>query len=352
VSSYTGNAEKALQSGDPGRATALADQALVSGEALLPAVRVKASALTQLLRMTGLIAEKFEPGHTSPSCLRRGSHGEGMCDLVEELQRSFYCMAGEGESQALESNFELAKTLQDVDVMRQPQPDDGREIVLSMTCCERPLLLERTLGDLLASDLPPSELVFFEDASRDHRVRQMLEGLDAGPHRVHIIANRGFATRSWPANQNVVMRYARQEIPRFRWFVTCDADMALGADWWSATRTLFERFRGQRLPEGRLGVVTTFHPESSHPVIRTVEREGVEMRIKETVGGCQISIPRETLDASLGPLDHRSDWGWSVKLRAAGQFVGATSPSRSQHLGRESLLFHSAIDTASDFEMA
>jgi hypothetical protein len=83
--------------------------------------------------------------------------------------------------------------------------------------------------------------------------------------------------------------------------------------------------------------------------VRVAEVVGVRFRVRESFGGCQVVVPGEVYRSVLGRLDHASDWGWSARLRAAGRFVAATVPSRSQHLGEKSLLFHAECDRACDF---
>ncbi len=343
-------AERALSRGEPGRAAALADRALAEGGSKRDVFRIMARATLEVLVRTGLVTPELEPGPSPPRLFREGAHASSMRELVSSFQRALYGLAAERESHAFSEIFRLGHSLMDLDVVRAPRTGEASGIVVSMLCCERPDLMRRTIGDLLASDLPPADIVFFEDASGDARVLPELAGLDGGPHRIHVVANRGFSTRSWPANQNTVLDYVEREIGGFELFATCDADMALHPRWWSAIESLYEGLRGRRLPEGRLGVLTAFHAEQSHPTRRTARVDGIEFRIKESIGGCQLVVPRDVYANLLGPFDHLSDWGWSSRLRAAGRFVAATVPSHCQHLGESSLLFHTVPDRAPDFE--
>lgn len=348
-STFTAAAERALAASDPGRAVALAGRGLADGEPAVPLFRLHVRALTAVLERTGLVTADLAPGHVSAGTLRSGRSAHAVQEVVVQLQRALYGLAGAREPGAFQAIFRLAGALTELDLARAPRGAGPHPVVVSMLCCERPDRLASVVTDLIASDLPPSELVFFEDASRDARVLDLLLSLDAGPHRVHVMRNRGFSTRSWPANQNRVLDHAAAAAGGFDTFVTCDSDMALHPAWWKAVQDVIRAAGGLRLPEGRLGVVTAFQPEAAHPSVREATIAGVTFRIRESFGGCQAVVPREILDGVLGPLDHSSDWGWSARLRAAGRFVAATVPSHAQHLGESSLLYHVECDRAGDF---
>jgi hypothetical protein len=343
-------AEHAVRCGDSGRAVALAREAIAAGAPVTRGLRVTVDALAALLRRTGLLGGGLGRGPVRPRDLREGVHGEPMRDAVEQLQIALIELGAAGAVTAREEMFALAMTVADLEVVRRPAgPPSPSRIVLSMACCERPALLRRTLDDLLRSDMPPADLVFLEDASRDSRVLSLLAALDGGPHRVHLIANRGFSTRFPGVVHNQVIHYAQRQLGGFETLVICDADMALAPDWWARVDEVRRVLDGRTLPEGRLGVVTAFHAQSSHPARRELSINGVRVRIKESFGACHLVVPAEVYKTVLGRFDHHEDWGWSARLVTAGRFVAATHPSRVQHVGDESLLFHAVIDRAQDY---
>ena len=151
---------------------------------------------------------------------------------------------------------------------------------------------------------------------------------------------------------NTVLRYVEERLGGFEWLMIVDSDVTLAPDSWKACMRTFSALAGHEFPEGRVGLVTGFHSEAAHPAVRTVEVDGVRARIKETVGACHLVIPVSTYRRALGPMDHLQDWGWCQRLRAHGLFPAATVPSRVQHLGRESLLWHARVDVAEDFQPA
>ena len=347
------SAENAILAGEPGRAVSLVGEAIRDDAPLLPTLHLTARACAQVLRQTGILGEGYTRGTTPPRLMSESDAGSATRFLVESLQQALYALAGHGESQARRDVFELADALMDLDYVREPTSSASPSgLVISLLCCERLPLLECTIGDLLRSEIPPADIVFFEDASVDRRILQHLMNVESGKHRIHIIANRGFSTRSWPANQNAVLAFIEHRLGGFDNFVTCDTDLALAPDWWTAIRKMERDLAPRMLEEGRLGVLSGFHSESSHPALRTIEVGEARYRIKESIGGCHIVVPRAVYQKALGPLDHLSDWGWSSRLRAAGMYVAATSPSRVQHLGEESLLFHPEVDRAHDFDAA
>ncbi|UCF67220.1 MAG: hypothetical protein JSV80_15800 [Acidobacteriota bacterium] len=347
------NAERALAEGDAGRAVALAGRALSGGAPRLAAWHIVSDGLATVLRRTGLLGPGFQRGALRPSELRENPSNWpsawAVRDLVEELQRALHALVQEGETRAAQQIFELGEAVSEIECDRAPPNGSPSGRVVSLLCCERPELLDRTLADLLASDLPASDLVLFEDASRDPGVLDRLRQLDGGAHRLHLLVNRGFSSRSWAGNHNVVLDYVERELAGFETLILLDTDMALARDWWSCTQSLYRALRDRQLSEGRLGVITAFHAEPSHPTLRTIHCDGVAARIKTTVGGCQLVVPRETYLDALGPFDHLADWGWCARLRAAGRYAACVVPSRAQHLGDDSLLFHCVHDHAGDF---
>ncbi len=343
-------ARRALAAGDAGRAVRLAGRALAAGAPPRPAHRVAAEALAAVLRETGLLGAGFGPGPVDAADLARGPAADTVRELVEALQRSLSVLAGLGEESALKDLHELAGTVTRPRILAAPAgPPAPSRIVVSLLCCERPGLLARTLGDLFRLEMPPADIVCLDDASRDPRVRQLLLGADPGPHRLHVLGNVGFTSRSPAIGTNAVLRYVEERLGGFAWLMIVDSDVALAPDAWTASLATWRALAGHEFPEGRVGLVTGFHAESAHPAVRLVEVNGVRARIKETVGACHLVIPRETWAEVLGPMDHLQDWGWCRRLRAHGLFPAATVPSRVQHLGEESLLWHARVDVAEDF---
>ncbi|RMG42395.1 MAG: glycosyltransferase family 2 protein [Acidobacteria bacterium] len=343
-------ARQALRSGDPGRAAALASESLRRDARSGAAWSVAADALAAVLRQAGLLGHGYAPGSVPPRVLRESPSAPALAELAGELQRALHALVGLGEAAAARRIFELGAALCDLDLVRAPAGGSPTGRVVSILCCDRADLLARTIRDLTASDLPPSDLVLFDDASTDPRVAQILASEAFGRHRVHVLRNRGFRTRCWGGNQNAVLDYAERFLGGFEELILLDSDMALAPDWWSAQRRVAEALAPLELPEGRLGGVTAFHAARSHPAVRTVDAGGVRARIKRSVGGCLLAVDRATYREVLGPFDHLADWGWCLRLRLARRFVAATVPSRAQHLGRESLLFHAVSDSAPDFE--
>ncbi len=343
-------ARRALEAADPGRAVRLAGRALAEGAPPLAAHRVTAEALAGVLRRTGLLGTDLRPGPVDAATLAASPAGDTVRELVEALQRSLSALAGLGESAGLRELHELAETVMRPRVLAAPEgPPAASRIVVSMLCCERPGLLARTLADLRRLEMPAADVVCLDDASRDPRVRELLLGTDPGPHRVHVLRNEGFTSRSPAVGTNAILRYVEERLGGFEWLMIVDSDVALAEDAWTASLATWRALADHEFPEGRVGLVTGFHSEAAHPAVRVVEVDGVRARIKETVGACHLVIPRETWERALGPMDHLQDWGWCQRLRAHGLFPAATVPSRVQHLGEESLLWHARVDVAEDF---
>jgi hypothetical protein len=265
--------------------------------------------------------------------MRDAPHALAVEEVVRRLQQVLEQLARERESTALERRFKLAESLMHCERMRAPEPGTGHPIVVTSRCEGRPEPLERFLESLVASDCEPAELVLLADACADPATLTLLARVDVRPHRLHVLSNRGFASRSWAACQNAMIDFAKRTLGRFEYLVICSERLRFAPDWWSTVRGLQRVLGGLRLSHRRLGATTALKLAGRDRSAAPLRVGSVQCSIGETVERAQLVVASHILSDVLGRLDHLEERGWGARLRAAGCFVAGCVPARAEEAG-------------------